>query len=177
MIHELNRDLKGEKPACIVVAVGGGGLFCGTALGCAQIDGWDDVPIIAAETEGADSFAAMLANNGDTKRLEEISSLAKSLGALEVSDECGRWVKKGRSIRSVVVSDREAVEACSMLAVHHRVLVEVACGAALAALFREDSLTELGSGPLVVVVCGGNMVSPELLDQWIKVTDATKSSL
>lgn len=177
MIHELYSDLKGTKPACIVVAVGGGGLFCGVALGCAQIDGWEDVPIIAAETEGADSFAAMVANNGHPKKLEEISSLAKSLGALQVSDECSNWVRKGRSIRSVVVSDREAVEACSQLAVHHRILVEVACGAAVAALLKDEAIEHLGDGPVVVVVCGGNMVSPELLEQWVSSTGAVKSVL
>lgn len=38
-----------------MVAVGGGGLLAGVVAGLHQV-GWQDVPIIAAETLGAHSF-------------------------------------------------------------------------------------------------------------------------
>lgn len=175
LVEELKQDLGGERPAAIVVSVGGGGLFLGVAEGTRRV-GWGDVPIITAETEGAASFAAMVAAGGKVVRLAEISSLAKSLGALAVSERCAEWVREGRKVVPVVVSDREAVEGCSLLAVEHRVLVEPACGAAVAAVTR-GVFGSVGDGPVVVVVCGGNMVSPRLLDGWIEATGATEAVL
>ena len=173
LVEELKDDLAGKKPGAIVVSVGGGGLFLGVAEGTRRV-GWDDVPIVTAETEGAASFAAMVAAGGEVVQLKEISSVAKSLGALAVSDKCAQWVREGRKVVPVVVSDREAVEACSLLAVKHRVLVEPACGAAIAAVLKG---VDVGEGPIVVVVCGGNMASPALLQAWIKATGATEAVL
>lgn len=175
LVDELRSDLAGERPAAIVVSVGGGGLFLGVAEG-ARKAGWGDVPIVTAETHGAESFAAMVAAGGEVVQLPAISSLAKSLGALAVSQRCAEWVRDGRSVLPIVVSDREAVEACSLLAVEHRILVEPACGAAVAAALG-DKMRDVGDGPVVVVVCGGNMASPALLDQWIKATGATEAVL
>lgn len=169
IIDELADELEG-KPAAIVVSVGGGGLLLGVAKGMRR-KGWDDVPIIAAETEGAESFAKML-EAGHVITLPKISSIAKSLGALAVSEGCAQLVRDGRHIISCVVTDRNAVEACSTLAVHHRTLVEPACGAAVAAL---DSVSI--EGTVVVIVCGGNMSSPRLLRQWIEETGATECEL
>lgn len=177
LVEELKDDLAGQTPAAIVVSVGGGGLFLGVAEGARRV-GWGEVPIITAETEGAASFAAMVAAGGEVVRLKEIASVAKSLGALAVSQRCAEWVREGRKVLPLIVSDREAVEACSLLAVQHRVLVEPACGAAVAAVVnRPARLAGIRDGPIVVVVCGGNMVSPALLDGWIKATGATEAVL
>lgn len=176
IVHELLEDLDGNKPQAIVVSVGGGGLFLGVAEGCRAV-GWDDVPIIAAETEGADSFAAMLRAGNRAVSLPAITSIAKSLGALAVSKKCEEWAKDGRPIHSSVVSDREAVQACAALATHQRVLVEPACGAAVAAAVRDSASRFNGSGPIVVVVCGGNIASPQLLAQWMQMTGATEVDL
>lgn len=177
LVEELKEDLVGQTPAAIIVSVGGGGLFLGVAEGARRV-GWGNVPIVTAETEGAASFAAMVAAGGEVVRLKEIASVAKSLGALAVSQKCTEWIRDGRKVLPVVVSDREAVEACSLLAVQHRVLVEPACGAAIAAVMnRPERLAGIGDGPIVVVVCGGNMTSPALLDGWIKATGATEAVL
>ena len=40
----------------VVVALGGGGLMCGVLRGMHQL-GWDNVPVVAVETKGADSLA------------------------------------------------------------------------------------------------------------------------
>lgn len=50
-------DLKedNEKPAVIVMVIGGGGLFCGVCQGLHKV-GWNDVPIVVAETFGAHTF-------------------------------------------------------------------------------------------------------------------------
>lgn len=177
--EELVVDLGGRKPGAVVVSVGGGGLFLGVAEGLEKV-GWGDVPIICAETDGANSFAAMFQAGGKLVSIKEVTSIAKSLGTLAVSKKCSEWIKSGRPLQSVVVSDKEAVEACSALAVHHRFLVEPACGAAIAAVCSPKHAGKHAhtiDGPIVIVVCGGNMASPTLLDSWIKTTGATPSSL
>lgn len=176
IVEELASDLGAQRPAAIALSVGGGGLFCGTALGMQRV-GWADIPILCAETKGAESFANMVSARR-CEPIESITSIAKSLGALQVAQECAEWVvKKQRPVMSVVVSDREAVEACSLLDAQHRFLVEPACGAALAAIMKKEATEGLVEGPIVVVVCGGNMASSKLLDQWIQLTGATRAQV
>jgi L-serine/L-threonine ammonia-lyase len=171
IVSELVGDLgPGVKPAGIVVSVGGGGLFLGVAEGC-HAAGWDDVPIVAAETIGAASFNHMIVSGCKALPLPGgITSIAKTLGATKVSDKCADLARTGRDIHSTVVSDQEAVQACAHLATHHRVLTEPACGAAVAALLP-------GPGPVIVIVCGGNMVSPTLLAGWLESTGASAVEL
>ena len=60
-----------------------------------------------------------------------------------------------------VVSDAQAVRACLAFAAEHRVLVEPACGAALAWAHEGSGvLGELPSetGDVVIEVCGGGVV-------------------
>lgn len=173
LVDELAAQLAPRRPSAVVVSVGGGGLLLGVVTGLRN-NGWEHVPVVAAETRGADSFAQM-AHARKVVTLDGISSIAKSLGALSVSEACVDVVNEAwPPVQSVVVSDREAVEACSALAVHHRFLVEPACGAAIAAAMKLDRRTD---GPVVVVVCGGNMASPSLLAEWVKVTGATEANL
>lgn len=181
LVHELVKQCNGKIPGKIIVSVGGGGLLLGMVEGLRQVGWLNDVQVVAAETEGAQSFAKMLEHK-KIVQLKEISSIAKSLGALAVSDDCLRVVEERMcDIRSVVVSDKEAVEACSAMAVHHRVLVEPACGAAIAAtrkiVMMEDGGDMDENRPLVVVVCGGSMTSPALLADWIESTGATEQDL
>ena len=58
------------------------------------------------------------------------------------------------TVRSALVSDDQALSACQRFAHDHRILVEPACGAALAALYETPHA--LGNARTVlVVVCGG----------------------
>lgn len=54
---------------------------------CRGLDkiGWEDVPIIACETEGANSFAQTHAAQ-ELRTIPAITSIAKSLGALTVAE-------------------------------------------------------------------------------------------
>lgn len=45
-----------DKPDAIICSVGGGGLFCGIVEGLEK-KGWNDVPVIVVETDGADSLS------------------------------------------------------------------------------------------------------------------------
>jgi L-serine/L-threonine ammonia-lyase len=152
----------GVKPGAVVLSVGGGGLLCGVLEGLHR-NGWTDVPVIAVETQGADSFAQSV-RAGYRVELPAISSIATTLGARKVCEQAFNWSKK-HPIRSVVVSDRAAVAACERFLADHRLLVEPACGASLATIY--DGLAELDTcKSVLVIVCGGSTTTIEQLQQW-----------
>jgi len=160
IIHEIADT--GVRPGAIVVSVGGGGLLCGLLEGMHDV-GWTDVPVLAVETEGAASFAAAV-QAGHLVTLDRITSVATTLGARRVAAKALEWTKR-HPITPWQVSDREAVDACLRFADEHRVLVEPACGASLAAVYGRANPLE-GLRPIVVIVCGGAGVSLRLLDEW-----------
>lgn len=162
IIHEIAEA--NIKPGAIVVSVGGGGLLCGLLEGLHQI-GWKDIPVVAVETEGAASFAASV-KAGQLITLDRIASIATTLGARTVAPAALAWTQRHKII-PWVVTDRAAVEACQRFADEHRVLVEPACGAALAAVYGQAGPLE-GIAPIVVIVCGGAGVSLALLEEWKK---------
>jgi len=170
LIDEIFEDPKMQtKPSAIITVVGGGGLLVGLLQGLHKI-GWGDVPIVACETEGADSFA-QAAKKGELVTLPAITSIAKSLGASTVCKEALNWSKKHK-ISSVVLSDALAVDAIIRFTYDHHVLVEPACGVGLAAVYQKvPQLTDLlknlkKPGPVVVIVCGGSMVTFQSLQEW-----------
>lgn len=160
MIDEVVKQ--GPKPERVVVAVGGGGLLSGVVMGL-QRCGWGDIPLLAVETEGAASFAAAL-KAGQPTMLPEITSIANTLGAKQVTDQALACAEQ-QPITSVIVSDRSAVEACLRFADEQRVIVEPACGAALSLLYdHADVLAEATSA--LVIVCGGAGATLEQLLAW-----------
>ena len=146
---------QGARPDLIILSVGGGGLLCGVAAGMDR-NGWSDVPIVAAETAGADSFAQALAK-GEVVELEAITSLATSLGARAVTSKALDLARDHR-IRSFVGSDLSAVRACRKFVDDHRVLVEPACGISLAPVYENSPVLE-DAERVLVIVCGGIGIS------------------
>lgn len=154
----------GIKPDAVVLSVGGGGLLAGVAEGLLR-NGWADIPIIAVETQGADALAQSLAA-GERITLPAISSIATSLGAKQVCERAFD-IARGANLQSVVVSDQSAARACLRFLADHRVLVEPACGAALAVVYEQHP--QLASFERVlVVVCGGVTATLEMLQDWAK---------
>jgi len=152
----------GVKPDAIVLSVGGGGLLSGVMEGLHR-NHWTDVPVIAVETEGADSLARSV-QAGYPVELASITSIATSLGARQVCDQAFLWSKK-HPIRNIVVSDKAAVSACLRFLDDQQVVVEPACGAALAIVY--DGAPELEEfKSILVVVCGGVTASVEQLQEW-----------
>lgn len=153
LIEEVVRA--GLRPDAVVLSVGGGGLLSGVARGL-RAAGLEDVTIVAAETIGADSFCQSV-EAGHLVELERISSVATTLGAKRVTPQALE-VSRTFKVVPMRVSDREAIDACLRFADDHRVIVEPACGAALAMVYQ-------GAPPLqdakdiLVVVCGGVAVS------------------
>ncbi|KAH9904741.1 tryptophan synthase beta subunit-like PLP-dependent enzyme [Xylariomycetidae sp. FL2044] len=153
--------------------------------------------VLAVETEGAASLDASV-RAGTLVTLPAITSIATSLGAPRVSARTLRYALReepsgppgpGLLLRNTVVSDAEAVMGSVRLADDARLLVEVACGAAVATAYngrlREIFRPSAGGGKggeggtatddkekeeeeyrrmnIVLVICGGSIISLEML--------------
>ena len=158
-----------DKPKAIVLSVGGGGLLCGVVEGLRRND-WQDVPVVAVETEGTASLAASL-KQGRLVTLDKITGVAKTLGAKTVAQQALERAQQ-HPVQSIVVTDREAIEACIEFANGHQCLVEPACGASLSVAYgNRDVLkkVEAQAGALatvVIIVCGGIGVDLERMREW-----------
>lgn len=166
LVHELVEQLP-KAPDAIVTCVGGGGLLMGILSGIEAV-GWKSTRVVASETEGAASMGKSLAA-GELITLPGITSVAKSLGAARVSQAIFARCKElgPERVQSFITTDAAAVSACLQLSAHHRVLVEPACGAALAAV-TERSAALAGCSTIVVEVCGGAIVDLPMLNAWAK---------
>jgi L-serine/L-threonine ammonia-lyase len=160
MMDEIARS--GLKPDLVVLSVGGGGLLCGVVEGLER-NGWHDTPVAAVETLGADSYAQAL-QAGRPVKLPAITSIATTLGAAQVCDQAVEW-SRCHPIESLTVSDRSAVAACRAFLDDHRLLVEPACGAALAAVYEQAPVLS-GRTTVLVIVCGGAGATLEQLRAW-----------
>ncbi|MFJ4392162.1 pyridoxal-phosphate dependent enzyme [Pseudomonas soli] len=151
----------GCKPDAVVLSVGGGGLLRGVVEGL-QRNGWQDVPVLAVETAGAASLHAAMAA-GHSVELPGITSVATSLGAKRVAEQALACTRQ-HPVVSHLVSDREALDACERLLRDHRLLVEPACGAALALLEHPEAVAAFGN--VLVIVCGGATATLEQIRAW-----------
>jgi L-serine/L-threonine ammonia-lyase len=141
----------GLEPDAVVLSVGGGGLLCGVARGL-QRAGLSQVTIVTAETVGAESFFKTGQAN-ELVELGRISSVATTLGAKKVAEEALE-VSRTFTVVPYVVNDRQAVEACFRFADDHRVVVEPACGAALALVYQNVAALQAVEN-ILLIVCGG----------------------
>jgi L-serine/L-threonine ammonia-lyase len=158
-------------PDVIICSVGGGGLLSGILTGLLETATKNTI-VIAVETEGAASFAAACKHD-KLVTLDGITSIAKSLGAKRVSESTlilrERYGKD--LVRSVVVSDKQALGGVTEFANQYRYLVEPACGASLALVFEPHLLKKVvpelnEKSKVVVEVCGGFQVTLDMISQW-----------
>ncbi|ASQ46010.1 pyridoxal-phosphate dependent enzyme [Legionella clemsonensis] len=150
IIHEVVAN-KHLRPEAIVVAVGGGGLACGILEGMHQVQ-WNDIPLIAVETIGADSFYQSVKAQKQIT-LDKITSKATSLGAKQIATQLFKWHFK-HPIKNVLVSDADAEEGCRAFARDKRILVELSAGAALSLAYTNHSVLD-DYNSVLVIVCGG----------------------
>ncbi|KAI2784594.1 tryptophan synthase beta subunit-like PLP-dependent enzyme [Daldinia loculata] len=154
---------------------GGGGLLNGIMAGVQKHYTDADVTeptVLAVETAGADSLNASV-KAGELVALPGITSIATSLGAPRVSERTFRWSREAPHLKSLVVTDAEAVMGSVRFADDARMLVEVACGATLATVYNGDLRRVVGGEGIsdeewsrknvVVIVCGGSNVTLEML--------------
>ena len=129
------------------------------------------------------------------------SSVAKSLGALSVSERLFKMATEARAVDekrvvSKVVNDKQAISAVFRywkqgfladddphlnhefnfrFANDHRMMVEPACWAVLSSAYegllnKDQNMIPL-DGPVVLVVCGGNLVTTDLMEGWRKILE------
>uniref|UniRef100_A0A7N4PQL0 L-serine ammonia-lyase n=1 Tax=Sarcophilus harrisii TaxID=9305 RepID=A0A7N4PQL0_SARHA len=145
MIHELKETL-GTQPGAIILSVGGGGLLAGVVAGLKEV-GWQDVPIIAMETRGADCFNQAI-RAGRLVTLPDITSLAKCLGAKTVAVRALECVRECQII-SEVVDDKEAIEAIERFLGECSGEVYFACGQMREATIQVHHLRVFENSPLL----------------------------
>lgn len=150
------------SPDAVVVAVGGGGLLSGVCEGLAR-NGWDQVPVFAVETQGAASLAAAMAQK-QWIALDSVNTVATSLAAKQVCQRAFAWSQE-RPVYSHVVSDQDALDACERFLSDQRILVEPACGAALALAYAPTEALKRYD-KVLVIVCGGVTATIDQIRQW-----------
>jgi L-serine/L-threonine ammonia-lyase len=172
LIDEIDEQI-GEYDG-VVCSVGGGGLFCGIMEGLARRkEPWGHsagVKILTVETRGADSLARSM-TQGEHIMLPEISSIATSLGAKRVARRAFELARR-KEVSILTLSDAEAAMGCVRFADDERFLIEVSCGVSIASVYNGQLREKLGKGmsdvewseqKIVIIVCGGNIVTLEML--------------
>lgn len=166
----------------LVCSVGGGGLLVGIMerleiYGRLQGGSLEKrgIRVLAMETEGAESLNYSLKKQ-KLARLDNITSIATSLGATQVAKRCFE-VAQRPEVKNVVFSDAEAAMGSVCFADDERMLVEPACGVSIAPvyngslsthLFPELSDAEFSKLNIVIIVCGGSKASLQILDEYKK---------
>jgi len=169
IVEEIQDDLKGRRPACIAMSVGGGGMLMGILLGMEKA-GWKDVPILALETEGCECFHLSLKEG----RIVDVEprSIAKTLGCRTPAPKLMEKVKEFNII-SHVVPDSLAATGCVQLADDHGLMVEPSCGVTVSSVYSqllpgimEDQGYDSKAGPLVLIMCGGSDITLDILQSY-----------
>ncbi|CUS13747.1 unnamed protein product [Tuber aestivum] len=171
LVDELLDQLaeEGQSLDAVVLSVGGGGLLCGVQMGLLE-RGLGHIPLIAVEPEGAAGLAACLKADRLVE-LDAVTSIATSLGTRRVARRAFELACHG-NVRSVVLSDAQATMGAVRLMDDERVAVEPACGISAAVVYDnvlKKVCPELGpDSNVVLVVCGGNSISAEMLAEYRK---------
>ena len=144
--------------------------MCGVVEGLKR-NHWKNIPILAVETRGADSLSVAFKAN-EHIGIDNISSVATTLGAKKVAKRAFE-IRNEHQIVSHVVTDADAINGCYSFLEDHRSLVEPACGASLAAIYKGcDFLKDKQN--IVVIVCGGVGVTMSQLEDWRRETEPTR---
>ncbi|CEI92696.1 hypothetical protein RMCBS344292_06949 [Rhizopus microsporus] len=169
IIYELKAQLQDNIPAAIICPVGGGGLLNGVITGLQEVD-WKEVPVIAVETHGSNSFQASVVA-GKLVTLPKITTIASSLASETV---CAKSLELSliHPVVPFAVSDPMAADSVRQFAEDYKTLVEPACGAALSLCYTEivrDILPSLEPGSdIIVLVTGGSDITLNQLDEYRK---------
>jgi threonine dehydratase len=153
-------DEAGPEIEAVVVPVGGGGLVAGIAAALASVR--PGVRVIGVEAEGAAAMRASLAA-GAPVRLDAVDTIADGI-AVKTPSPLTLAHAEAYVDEVITVSDEEIGRALILLLERAKAVVEPAGVAGLAALLAGKVA---GSGPVVVVLSGGN-VDPLMLRKLIE---------
>lgn len=148
---------EGVKPDAVILSIGGGSMLSGIAQGLEKHQ-LGHIPLYAVETHGTASLHASL-NAGKLVRLDKVSGIATTLAASQVCENVFN-VARRLDVRSMLVSDQEALQACRRFLDDHRVLTEPACGVSLSLLY-DRKIRFNAADNVLVIVCGGASVTLE----------------
>jgi L-serine/L-threonine ammonia-lyase len=163
----------GVVPDVMVLSVGGGGLLCGVVEGLRR-NHWENIPILAVETRGADSLSVAFKAKKHIG-IDSITSIATTLGAKKIAKRAFELLSE-HHIVSHVVTDADALRACYSFLDDHRTLVEPACGASLSAIYNGcDFLKDKQN--IAVIVCGGVGVTITQLEEWSRKIEPKRNIL
>ncbi|KAK5173576.1 catabolic L-serine/threonine dehydratase [Saxophila tyrrhenica] len=181
MIEEVREQMEGmgeQAPEVVACSVGGGGMLNGVLQAMENLeaegaDGWERTQVLAMETLGADSLASSL-ERGEHSTLPGITSQAKTLGAVRVSDRTYELASRHQAsgkVKSAVFTDAEAAMGCWRFADDERIMVELSCGVTVALCYGGRLERALGrpvrpDDKVVLIVCGGHGVTLGMIDQW-----------
>ncbi len=140
-----------EDVDTVLVAVGGGGLVAGVALGLEA--GGSSARVVAVEPEACPTLHTALAL-GEPTRVEVGGLAADALGASTIG-RIGFEVARSHDLASLLVTDDDVAAARQWLWSQARVAAEPAGAAALAPLLSGAHRPRSGER-VCVVVCGGN---------------------
>ncbi len=155
----------------MIVAVGGGGLFAGTAA----VADYHGITVVAVEPEHCRALNAAI-EAGKIVDVPVDSIAADSLGARRTSAMALDWAHRADT-RSVLVPDHAITDARQALWDHRRLAIEHGTAAAVAAL-RSGAYTPLPGEKIAVVLCGANTdptdlrhsgdsgVNPGVMEPW-----------
>lgn len=183
LMREIVDQLEGQVPDVVACSVGGGGLLNGVMQVVDEIHSrsenqhgnhGEELHVLAMETKGADSLNQSLLA-GKLVTLPRITSQAMSLGVVRVSQRTFDYAQRP-NVTSVVLSDAEAARGCYLLAEHERMLVELTVGVnvplcyggMLQRILASKNKALNSESIVVIVVCGGNDISVDMLMAWRK---------
>lgn len=158
-------DAQMTPPDLVLVAVGGGGYFCGVVEGM-QRNNWDETQIATAETHGAASMKQALENK-ELITLDKIETIASSLGAKRVAKQAFEYAVT-HNVEAYTVSDQEAIEACKLFLNDTGNLVEPACGAVLAAVYFDMEIIQKANS-ILLLVCGGSGLTLDSFNNYLSI--------
>ncbi|PYC63851.1 threonine dehydratase [Streptomyces tateyamensis] len=147
LLPEIHAQIPGLDT--VIVAVGGGGLFTGTAVS-ADANG---VRVVAVEPENCRALNAAI-EAGEVVDVKVDSVAADSLGARRTSEMALHWARRSTT-RSVLVTDKAILDARQLLWENWRLAVEHGAATALAALTSGAYVPRDGER-VAVVLCGAN---------------------
>lgn len=143
-------DQASEKPATVVVPVGGGGLLSGTAVWLREFH--PEVRIIGVEPEGAPSMKAALEAGGPVT-LELIDGFADGTAVKRVGDITYEIT---RDLVDEIITVPEGAICTEMLDLYQVEGIIAEPSGALASAAVARFLPNLPEGPIACVVSGGN---------------------
>ena len=141
----------------IVTAVGGGGLISGVAVAAKAVR--PDIRVVGVQAGGVAAYPASLAA-GVPVKLDRGVTIADGIAVLRPGDLPFAHVSKLVD-EVVTVTDEDLSAALLVLLERHKMVVEPAGGAAVAALLT-GAYAPPADGPVVAILSGGN-IDPMLL--------------